>query len=387
MKLTIHFYTLDFKWGINLKKNISYKSILAVFLLIYIGIIIFFNNITADKVFSESENRKLEQAPKFSTSQVADGRYTNNYEKYVSDQFPMRDFWIGVKSTTEKVMGKKENNGIYLGKDGYLLEKFNKAKNEELESKINKINELALKIPNKNIYFMLIPSSSEILKDKLPAYAPNDSQIEVIEGTKKSLSKEINFVDIYETLYSHREDYIYYKTDHHWTSDGAYLAYSKLMEAMDFEPHGEDYFKKSKVSDEFYGSLYSKSGFRNIKPDELVLYSPKTDQAIEVEYVEEEKESNSIYSMENLDKKDKYTVFLDGNHPYIKIKTNCRENKKLLIIKDSFANSFVPFLTGHFSEIHIIDPRYYSKGMVDLIKEENIKDILILYSIDFFLKI
>ena len=387
MKLIIHFYTLDFKWGINLKKDISYKSILAVCLLIYISAIIFLNNIIGDKVFSESENRKLEQAPKFSTSQVADGRYTNNYEKYVSDQFPMRDFWIGVKSTTEKVMGKKENNGIYLGKDGYLLEKFNKAKNEELESKINKINELALKIPNKNIYFMLIPSSSEILKDKLPAYAPNDSQIEVIEGTKKSLSKEINFVDIYETLYSHREDYIYYKTDHHWTSDGAYLAYSKLMEAMDFEPHGEDYFKKSKVSDEFYGSLYSKSGFRNIKPDELVLYSPKTDQAIEVEYVEEEKESNSIYSMENLDKKDKYTVFLDGNHPYIKIKTNCRENKKLLIIKDSFANSFVPFLTGHFSEIHIIDPRYYSKGMVDLIKEENIKDILILYSIDFFLKI
>lgn len=370
-----------------MKKNISYKSILAVFLLIYIGAIIFINNITADKVFSESENRKLEQAPKFSTSQVADGRYTTNYEKYISDQFPMRDFWIGIKSGMEKLMGKKENNGVYLGKDGYLLEKFNKPEIGELESKIDKINKFATNFPDKNIYFMLMPSGAEILKDKLPAYAPSDSQLGIIEATKKSLSDKINFVDIYKTLYSHREDYIYYKTDHHWTTNGAYLAYKDLMKAMDIKAHGEECFERKQVSEDFYGSLYSKSGFRNIEPDELVLYSAKANEGIEVEYVEEGKNSNFLYSMENLDKKDKYTVFLDGNHPYIKIKTNFSENKKLLIIKDSFANSFIPFLTGHFSEIHIIDPRYYREDMVDLIERENIEDILILYSVDSFLKI
>ena len=387
MKLTIHFYTLDFKWGINLKKNISYKSILAVFLLIYIGIIIFFNNITADKVFSESENRRLEQTPNFSISQVVDGRYTTNYEKYISNQFPMRDFWIGIKSSMEKLMGKKENNGIYLGKDGYLLEKFNKPKMEELESKVDKINRFALNIPDKSIYFMLIPSGAEILKDKLPNYAPNDSQLEIIETTKKSLSDKIDFVDIYKILSHHKEDYIYYKTDHHWTTDGAYLAYNDLMKAMGIIPNGSEYFERTVVSDNFYGSLYSKSGFRNIKPDDLVIYKTKIYEGIEVEYVEEGKNSNSLYTMKNLDKKDKYTVFLDSNHPYIKIKTNFKEDKKLLIIKDSFANSFIPFLTGHFSEIHVIDPRYYIEDMVDLIKRENIDNILILYSVDTFLKI
>ena len=388
MKLTIHFYTLDFKIkrGIILKKNISYKSVLAVFLLMYIGSIIFLNNIIADKVFSESENRRLEQAPKFSTSQVVDGRYTTNYEKYITDQFPMRDFWIGVKSSAEKLIGKKENNGVYLGKNDFLLERFQKPEENKFLGKIKEVNDFAKSISNGDIYFILIPGSTEILKENLPAFAPNDSQLEIIEETKELLSHKINFVSIYENLFSHRKNYIYYRTDHHWTTEGAYLVYKDFMNVMNIVPNEKEYFERVKVSDNFYGSLYSKSGFRNISPDSLCLYKAKRDEGIEVEYVEEMKKTNSIYCTENLNKKDKYTVFLDGNHPYIKIKTNFKKDRKLLIIKDSFANSFIPFLTGHFSEIHVIDPRYYKEDMVELIEKENIENILILYSVNTFFK-
>ena len=367
-----------------MKKNISYKSVLAVLLLIYIGTIVLLNNMAADKVFSESENRRLEQAPNFSPSQVIDGRYTTNYEKYISDQFPMRDFWIGVKSRTEKAMGKKENNGVYLGKDGYLLEKFEEPNYDIFKSNINKINRIASECPKKDIYFMIIPNSAEILKDKLPVYAPNGDQLETINKTKDALSSEINFVDVYNTLLSHKDEYIYYKTDHHWTTKGAYLVYQDLMETMEIVPHEEEYFEKTEVTDSFYGSLYSKSGFRNIDPDSLTLYKSKVDEGIEVEYVEEGEISDSIYNMENLNKKDKYTVFFDGNHPLIKIKTNIEENKKLLIIKDSYANSFIPFLTGHFSEIYIIDPRYYKEEISDLVEKNEIDNILILYNVNTF---
>lgn len=367
-------------------KKKSYNSILAVLFLTYIGIIISINYTVADKVFSESENRRLEQAPDFSPSQVIDGRYTEKYERYISDQFPIRDFWIGIKSSTEKTMGKKENNGVYLGNDGYLLEKFEEPNEKKLKLKLDELKDFQSNIPDKNIYFMLIPNSNEILKDKLPRYAPNGDQLKIINNVKGNISNEIKLVDVYNSLYENKDKYIYYKTDHHWTTNGAYLAYGELMKAMDMFPNGEEYFEKTKVTDKFYGSLYSKSGFRNIRPDEIVLYRPRVQKEISVEYIEEDRWSDSIYHMENLDKKDKYTVFLDGNHPYIKIKTNVKEDKKLLIIKDSFANSFIPFLTGHFSEIHIIDPRYYKDDIVDLIEEENIDDVLILYSVDTFSK-
>lgn len=369
-----------------MKRNISYKPVLAILLLIYIGTIVLLSNIVADKVFSESENRRLEQAPSFSAAQVVDGRYTEKYEKYISDQFPLRDFWIGVKSTWEKVMGKKENNGIYLGKEGYLIEKFQEPSEEVFKSKIDEVNTITSKLSKGDIYFMLVPNSAEILKDKLPAYAPNGDQIEIINKTKDRLSNEINFVDVYDTLASHREDYIYYKTDHHWTTKGAYLAYQDLMEAMGINPHGREYFQKIKATDSFYGSLYSKSGFRKVIPDCINLYKPRFNEGIKVEYVEEEKNFDSLYHMKNLDKKDKYTIFLDGNYPYIRIRTNFSEEKKLLIIKDSYANSFIPFLTGHFSEIHIIDPRYYKEELVKLIEKEKIDNILLLYSVDTFFK-
>lgn len=364
--------------------NNSYKYIIGLMLLGYIGIMIFTNIITSDRVFSDMENRRLEQVPKFSFEKLSKGEFTSNFEKYTSDQFPFRDFFIGIKSNCERILGKKENNDVFLGKDGYLMEKFNKPDDENLESKIDAINSFSRNNPNTNKYFILVPNSVKVLEDKLPAFAPVDDELFYIDKVKSNLDKGIKFIDIYDELFSKKDEYIYYKTDHHWTSKGAFYAYKRLGESMGFYPHGNDYFDIKEVTDSFYGSLYSKGRFRNIKGDSIELYIPKKSENCTVEYYDEKKISNSLYNMESLKEKDKYTVFLNGNHSLLKINTDISNSKKLLIIKDSYANSLVSFLTGHYNEIYMIDLRYFNEDLSKFIKENNIDDTLILYNVKTF---
>ncbi|KNF08589.1 DHHW protein [Gottschalkia purinilytica] len=336
------------------------------------------------KKFSESENRVLEQLHRFSFEQLFNGKFTSNFEKYISDQFPLRDFWIGVKSNSERVIGKKENNDVYLGKDNYLMEKFNKYNKKDLKEKINAINSFAKNNPKLNKYFMLVPNSIKVLEEKLPKYAPHEEELEYIEEVKNLLDKDVEFIDVYNELKEHKDEYIYYKTDHHWTTKGAYYAYEKLCKSMGLKYHDNEYFYTEKVTDNFYGSLYSKGGFRNLEPDSINLYIPKKYEEVRVEYLDNKEKDDSLYKLENLKKKDKYTVFFGGNQPLIKVTTNTKNKKKLLLVKDSYANSLIPFLTGNYSEIYIVDLRYYNEDISKLIKDNKIKDIFILYNVKTF---
>lgn len=353
---------------------------MAVSLILYIGFIFIFNIITPDKTFSESENRMLQKLPKFSLEKLLKKDLTSKYENYICDQFTFRDYFIGIKSTSERIMGKKENNDVYLGKDNLLLQKFKKPTDTDFKEKINAINSFASSTPNLNKYLMIVPTATKILEDKLPLYAPIEDELKYINQTKNKLDKKINFVSVYDELYSKKNEYIFYKTDHHWTTDGAYYAYKKLIKEMGFTPHSKNYFNVKKVTDNFYGSLYSKGGFRNLSPDSINLYVPKVDEKITVTYSDKATATNSLYDMNSLNKKDKYTVFFGGNHSLIRISTNIKNNKKLLVVKDSYANCFIPFLTGHYNEIYVVDLRYYNDNIKDLIKSNNINDMLVLYN-------
>lgn len=386
MKVITHFYILDFsmKRGFILKKNRDlYKYMIGGTLIIFIGFMSLIGFFAPEKSFSEMENRRLEEQPEFSMKKLFGGNYTSSYEKYVSDQFPFRNFFIGVKSDCERISGKVENNEVYLGKDGYLFEKFKTPQREEFEKKIDAINSFAISNPNVGKYFILVPNSVKILEDKLPKFAPIDDELELIERVQKSLDKNIDFVDVYDTLLSKNHEYIYYKTDHHWTTKGAFYAYEKFCEDVGITPHNEGYFDINEATCEFYGSLYSKSGFRRLSPDSIQLYIPKTKKELEVEYFDEEKIEDTLYDFSGLNKKDKYTIFLGGNHPLIKISSNVNE-KKLLIVKDSYANSLIPFLTDHFGQIYVVDLRYFDEDLSSLIEEENIGDVLILFNVKTF---
>ncbi|WP_306008659.1 DHHW family protein [Bacillus sp. MMSF_3353] len=357
-----------------------YKQTMAGLLTLFIGGMFSLNVLTPNKTFSDEENRKLEQFPAFSFQDLIEKKFTSNYEKYISDQFAFRDFWINVKSDMDHKLGKKENNGVYIGKDGFLLQKFSKPEEQDVKSKIEAINDFHIANPNVKMQVMLVPTAMSILENKLPNYASHSDELTYINKVKKSLDKDVNFIDVYPVLSSKKDEYIYYKTDHHWTTKGAYYAYQELGKNMGFTPNENGSFNIKQITNSFYGSLYSKAGFRNIDSDSIELYKPKKANKYKVEYIDENKTTTSLYEMENIKKKDKYTVFFNGNHPLIKIKTDNTNGKKLLVVKDSYANSLLPFLLAHFSEIHIVDLRYYTDSLNMLVQKNKINDMLVLYN-------
>ncbi len=361
-----------------------YRCTMAVGLLLFIGAMLVLQLLTPDREFSEAENRVLQQMPDFSLQSLASGTFTSAFEKYVSDQFPVRDVWIGVKSATDRFIGKKESNGVYLGKDGYLIQQFTPPANGDLPDKLEAVRSFDAATPALRKYVMLVPTAVTLLADKLPAYAPAGDERAYLDQVRHSLDSDIRFVDVYPALDAQREQPIFYKTDHHWTTRGAYYAYRELCKQMGITPKAEEDFNIRQVTDEFYGTLYSKSGFRHMQPDSIELYLPKEEAKYTVEYVDEQRTTDSLYELENLDKKDKYAVFLNGNHALIKITTAHSKGKKLLVVKDSYANSLIPFLAEHFSEIYVADLRYYEEDVAKLVRDHDIHDMLLLYNINTF---
>jgi len=361
-----------------------YYSIMTLIFLVILIVILTLNTTKKDIKFSESENRILAQKPKFSIDRLLEGRYTKKYEKYKVDQFVDRDGWMKLKSGVDLALGKNESNGIYKGSDDYLIESFEVPDSEIVSRNIKAINNFNEKHKDIKEYMLIAPNAVSILSEKLPPYAPVVSQKLVMDNFAKTLNKGINYIDVYNTLDKHDKEYIYYKTDHHWTTLGAYYSFLEAAKAMDLEVK-KDYYNVERVSNDFYGTLYSKSGYEVKTPDYIDVYLPKdeNDEYV-VNYVEEQKKSASFYDSEKLETKDKYGVFLGGNHPVVKIKTTSKEDRKLLIFKDSYANSFVPFLTQYFSDIIMVDPRYYYDDIEKLIEEEGISDILYLYNANTF---
>ena len=361
-----------------------YYSIMTLVFLVILIVIVTLNTTKKDIKFSESENRILAQKPKFSIDRLLEGRYTKKYEKYKVDQFVDRDGWMKLKSGVDLALGKNESNGIYKGSDDYLIESFEVPDSEIVNRNIKAINDFNKKHKDINQYMLIAPNAVSILSEKLPPYAPVVSQKLVMDNFAKTLNKGINYIDVYNTLDKHDKEYIYYKTDHHWTTLGAYYSFLEAAKAMDLEVK-KDYYNVERVSNDFYGTLYSKSGYEVKTPDYIDVYLPKdeNDEYV-VNYVEEQKKSASFYDSEKLETKDKYGMFLGGNHPVVKIKTTSKEDRKLLVFKDSYANSFVPFLTQYFSDIIMVDPRYYYDDIEKLIEEEGISDILYLYNANTF---
>ncbi len=342
-------------------------------------------NITSkDKTFSENENRKLAKKPKFSIESILDGRYTKKTEKYVADQFIGRDGFIKIKANTDRLLGKKEENEVYIGDEGYLIEQFKVPLEENLNSNLEAINKFSDKYKGMKQYMVIVPNAVSILENKLPSNAPVVSQKLYLDKLKKTIGKNVEFVDVFNSLYEHKDEYIYYKTDHHWTTLGGYYTFLKLAENMKLEVK-QNYYDLKIVENKFYGTLSSKVGIKNKEPDSINIYLPKNGaDEVSVNYVEEKKKTTSLYNSKKLNTKDKYGVFLEGNHPLVKINTTANNNDRLLIVKDSYANSFVQFLTPYFSEIVLVDPRYYYEDLYKLISEEKITHTLFLYNANTF---
>lgn len=370
-------------------KKKSYKYFfqymgITLFLLLLLVFIV--NIFTPNRSFSEKENRVLSNRPEINISQIASGRFSSKYETYVNDQFVLRDFWVTLKASCDRLMGKVEENGVYLGKDGYLLEAFHAPTQQKLDSTLNAMTSFAAAHPDLKQYAMIVPNAVSILQDKLPAAAPQESQDPYLDQVKSTLENAgITYINVRDTLNKHKEERIYYRTDHHWTTQGAYYAYLAAADTLDIDTSSIAY-EKVPVSATFQGTLSAKSGFRSNKKEEIDVFLPKGDDAPShvVNYVDEQKKSASFYAVEQLKGRDKYALFFNSNHAQVKINTPIEENRTLLVLKDSYANCFVPFLAPYYRTIIMIDPRYYYGSLEELIKAENIQEVLYLYNANTF---
>ena len=364
-----------------MKKNILKKY--PTFFVFSILVILFtvIDIINSPNEFSELENRKLSQMPILSLKSYIDTSFSSDYEKYINDQFFLRDNWIDLKSRIEYLLGKRENNDIIFGKENYLFKKFTTFNDEMLENNLNSIITFTNNY-NKEVDFFIIPNSYAVYDELTPRYLPLVDQLSLINSINSYLSLKsndhINTINVAEELLKNKDDYIYYKTDHHWTSYGAYLAYLTYMDYLGLEIVDINNLEKITINN-FLGTYYNRSKYFKADSD-LITYYNILGLHIEIDG----KEKLSLMDLDKFKGSDKYSAFLWGNNGLTKvINENISEERKcssILIFKDSYANSFIQFLSYNYEIIDIIDLRYFKESIRNFMKDKDYNEILIMYS-------
>lgn len=385
------------------KQKISISDLFATvtFLLFFFGIGVLL--LLAPKSdFSVKEKRALQELPHLDLEDIQSGNFQQEYENYLSDHFVGRSEFVRFKTRMEAALGKKEMNGVYLGKDDYLLEEY-LPEDFDADWVLGNIwclsdflNFMLCDYGEEHVRCMFVPSKANVLTDKLPQYADTYDTSYVVEDLRKDLSENLDMpanldlviTDLTETLREHQEEYIYYRTDHHWTMKGAYYAYAAYQESLGLPAKGWEDFVWKQVCDNFYGTTFDKVQIAGQADSISVI-----ETAVEPEllYYDGEKnwKTNSYYEPKALSGEDQYTYFLGGNTAEIQISTGMKNGKVLLLLKDSYSNSFVEYLAEDYERIYMIDLRYSRKDvftiMDEIYEKDEITDILVLYNIEKFM--
>lgn len=361
--------------------------------------------------YSTSENRVLAEHPQLSAEEIFHGSYQEDYETWLNDQFPLRDCFVSLSSHSQRLFGKKDINGVYLGRDGYLIEKPDETTFDSLQLEDNIrflsqfLNHAADTYGKERVCCMMVPSKAVVLTDRLPLFAasadfpslcggnPKSAQEDSIsEQIKKALTEPDLLLDVTNCLLAHQSEYIYYRTDHHWTTLGAYYAYAAWANKTAHTPRPLSAYQKEDIYEDFYGTTYNKVRIRTA-PDTVTLFHTPEERRIRIRRNDSSgtRKYDSLYvPAEATDSpargsSSRYDVFLGGNTGKIIIDTGTKTDRTLLVIKDSFANCFVPFLTGDYRQILLIDYRYTKKTITDITAEhDEITDILVLFNTDKF---
>lgn len=365
----------------------AYSRLVAAVFCLFLGGMLVWSLLLPDRDRSEAENRTLAQWPEFSWASLRDGSYTEAVEEYFSDQFPLRDQWTGLKARAEQIIGKREFHGVYLCDDplfnsGTLISRVDTPDAELVEKNLGYVTALTEKtdVP---VYLGLIPSAAEIWQDRLPAGAESWDQAAFL---KRAAETGVPVVDFRSILSAHADEYIFYRTDHHWTSRGAYYGYAAVMEALGrgAETLPITHFAPELVSGDFNGTLYSQSGAHWLEPDYMQFWVPEDGLSV-TSWRSGTPETAALYDRTYLDQKDKYSAFLGGNQPLCVIQNEALpDGGKLLLVRDSYSDSLAPFLSQSFSEVHLLDLRYYRASVAQYAAENDIDGILVLYSVPNF---
>ena len=338
--------------------------------------------IAPDRGFSPTENRSLQTRPALSLKDLFSGRYETRFDDYMADQFPLRDTWIALNAALDRLAGKTESGGVFLGKDGYLIQGFDAPSEADYAATLGALKGFLNRHGDLAQYVMIAPTAVQTLSDKLPALAQAGDEKGYMDRLLGDLAAcPARLIDLRPAFAAAKDKtQLYYRTDHHWTTDAAYLAYRELASAAGLTG-GADGLERCLLSADFAGTLTALSGFRVRERDVLIAYLPEdgAPQTV-VTYVGEGGRSASLYEASRLDTRDQYAVFLDGNHAEIKIEAAVSGSRALLVLKDSYANCFIPFLARDYRKIVVVDPRYYTGELEVLMEAEGIDEVLILYN-------
>jgi hypothetical protein len=351
------------------------------FLLILISAIGVLNLLKTPTEYSALENRYLKNRPSISIDGILNsGRdgFAQSFESYFNDQFVARDIWISVKSLSEELLGKIENNEVFYGEEGYMFDVLRNIDYVRFNRNIDYIKNFCLRYPAENYTVMLVPSSYEILKDKFSFSPQNADQGELILSVSQATDNlGVKTIDLVPLFLSNTGEELYYKTDHHWTSFGAYIAAGAFLESRSLD---SDKIPPLLLEDNnFLGTYFSRSKRIGAKADTIRFYDSKFSRI-----TVNNEQKTTLYDNSKLGTRDKYASFLWGNNGLTIIENDASPERKLLIIKDSYANSMIPFLTNKYSRIIVIDPRYYSENYSEIMSKESFDDILFLYGVKNF---
>ena len=398
-----------------MKKILQYP--IAVLFALFISVFFLVDVFNSDRAFSEFENTSLAQKPAFSWSSFVDGSFGSKYVKYINEQFLGRDNWISMKAVADMGLGRIESHGVTYGDDHYLMEKLeivedqnypaNAGTNIVKQTALDRSNGMVssfLQMYDQPITFSLVPNSYAILEDEVPTGFPGADQQAYTQQIYRTLSEvddQLEIVDFSDALSQHKDEYIYYRTDHHWTTLGAYYAYVAYCEQKGLTPVSLEELEENKVED-FYGTFYSKAKRPSQPADTITWYDVDVDEFAFVANLQQDKQLaqlgevvqedglellrvDGMMDQRKFEVRDKYAAFMWGNSGYVKIKSshnlNHQEGKTscLLLFKDSYANSMIPYLTYNYDEIIVVDLRYMAKSTKELMQEE-FDDIFVMYN-------
>lgn len=355
--------------------------------LLFIGIIVVMQAafwLLPRRSFSENEKRVLSEAPQIDAAGIADGSVFRSIESYLSDHFPGRELWVGANAYLENAEGRGATEDIVRGTDDWLFTAPVSDDRETLWDNMQAITTFAEKqsVP---VTMMAVPSAGAVVSDKLPALHLPYPDADLLEEARRIAGNTLHWVDLYTDFCSAEQpERLYYRTDHHWTTEGAYRAYCLMMEELGQSSVPHDDFTVEQITD-FYGTSYSKSGLWLTEPDTLELWTDSDIQAVTTVYDANRADPvtrEGMFFREYLEDADKYPVFLSGNHARVHIETNADSGKRLLVIKDSYAHALAPFLAEEYSTIDLIDLRYFKQQTISSWLEENPADeILLVYGL------
>ena len=340
-----------------------------------------------DRTFSETENKDLTQLPAFTVERLIDGRYTADIADYMADQFPGRDFFIRVKAAAEMALGKMGNNGVILGEGGTLIPRSESVNTDNLTKNLSAIAAFTKWCENKGIptTTAVAGRSADVLHHTLPNFY-GSAYSDALWGTLAEEAHALNrpILPLRDPLHERAKagEYVYYRTDHHWTTLGAYYGTKEILAEMGEEIAPVETYTREVVSDAFFGTTWSTAGMSWIAPDTMEYFRIAGDTDFTTTILDNGTSFAGFYDRSYLAKKDKYSSFIGGNNALVTVTKNGGEDRPtLLLIKDSFAHSTVPFLAQHY-DLLIVDIRYYKKSTAALVDEYGVDRMLLLYNID-----